>query len=298
MNAQTVLHSALMILCLIGASILPIAATATWVPEIKTEDDEVQEARVFHILVRTQTEIERARLQIRGESRQSLLKSFMEVARRLSIDPSSSKLGGDLGMVREGQMVKEFERAVFSAVLNETSEPVQSPFGWHLIFVTEKSRKAVRSICSEGLAKSFVGAKGRERSLLEFSSRVISPTELHPSVLEFIGQRWSPPLKDEDGNLAYLSASRGRDMNTYTVLSHTEYLRPIYNAHPQGCSRSARREYEVLCGERLAALKLFQEFEGRAASGRVLKNYPMKNPKYSPALSGSFAAQLVRTACE
>lgn len=296
MNTRLLLISAALTFSLTGFFTMPARAASELLS--KTEGDEVQEARTFHILVRTKPESERAKRQIHGESRESLLESFMQVARRTSIDPSSSPLGGDLGMVREGQMVKEFERAVYSAALHEVSGPIQSPFGWHLILVTERGVKPVKTICSEGLSESFSKAAGRERSALDFSSRVESPSELHPGVLEFMEPGWGPPLKDAEGNLGYLRAAPGRSAEARSVEWHTEYVRPLYNPHPQGCSRSARREIEVRCSNRTAAMMRFQQFEGRAASGRVLKNYPTKKSEHQRERAGSMIEQLVRTACD
>jgi hypothetical protein len=296
MNTRLLLISVALVFGVTRLAALPVRAASELTP--KTEGDEVQEARTFHILVRTKPESERAKRQIHGESRESLLESFMQVARRTSIDPSSSPLGGDLGMVREGEMVKEFERAVYSAALHEVSEPIQSPFGWHLILVMERGLKPVKTICSEGLSESLSKSAGRERSALEFSSRAKSAPELHPGVLEFMEPGWGPPLKDAEGNLGYLRATPGRTAEVRAVVWHTEYVRPLYNPHPQGCSRSARREIEVRCSDRTAAVMRFQQFEGRAASGRVLKNYPTKKPEHERARAGTVIEQIVRTACD
>jgi peptidyl-prolyl cis-trans isomerase D len=58
---------------------------------------------------------------------------FADLARELSQDPGSAQRGGDLGFFGRGQMVPEFEQAAFALAANELSQPVLSPFGWHLI---------------------------------------------------------------------------------------------------------------------------------------------------------------------
>jgi|SRR5690625_85481 len=64
---------------------------------------------------------------------------FGELARSESADPGSAQRGGDLGTFTKGQMVPAFEQAVWSAPLNEVTEPVQTNYGFHLIMVTSRS---------------------------------------------------------------------------------------------------------------------------------------------------------------
>jgi len=62
---------------------------------------------------------------------------FGQLARLYSVDPSSTR-GGDLGWLYPGDTVPAFENAMNALKINEISEPVQSPFGWHLIQVLER----------------------------------------------------------------------------------------------------------------------------------------------------------------
>ncbi|MBA2245110.1 MAG: peptidylprolyl isomerase [Gemmatimonadetes bacterium] len=64
---------------------------------------------------------------------------FAEVARRESTDPGSRERGGDLGTFTRGQMVPAFDQAVFSLPIGEISEPVLTPFGYHLIQVQSRT---------------------------------------------------------------------------------------------------------------------------------------------------------------
>jgi parvulin-like peptidyl-prolyl isomerase len=62
---------------------------------------------------------------------------FNTEARKYSDDAATSDGGGDLGYLMRGQMVPEFEEAVFSLKKGELSRPVRTEYGYHLIQVTD-----------------------------------------------------------------------------------------------------------------------------------------------------------------
>jgi peptidyl-prolyl cis-trans isomerase SurA len=63
--------------------------------------------------------------------------SFAELAKQYSNDLSASK-GGDLGWLDQGATVPEFEKAMNALPLKKVSDPVRTPFGWHLIEVQDR----------------------------------------------------------------------------------------------------------------------------------------------------------------
>ena len=60
---------------------------------------------------------------------------FATAARRFSQDPGSKEQGGSLNWFRRGVMVPEFERVAFALKPGVVSDPVESPFGYHIIQV-------------------------------------------------------------------------------------------------------------------------------------------------------------------
>ena len=100
----------------------------------------VNQTKVRHILIKTSTvmsdESARQRLDV---IRQRILngESFQDMARRFSND-SSAPQGGELGWINPGETVPPFEKAMNALQVGEVSQPVQSPFGWHLIQVEER----------------------------------------------------------------------------------------------------------------------------------------------------------------
>lgn len=85
--------------------------------------------------------------------------SFEALAAELSTDPGSKDKGGDLGWFPRGFMVSAFEEAAFKLQPGETSEPVQTSFGSHIIRVDERS--ASRDLDPEQLQALKSGALPR-----------------------------------------------------------------------------------------------------------------------------------------
>ena len=102
-----------------------------------------EQVKASHILIKVgadapQEEKNKARKKI--ESVQEKAKKgedFATLAKTYSEGPSGPS-GGDLGYFRRGQMVKPFEDAAFNLKPNETSNIVETQFGYHLIRVVDK----------------------------------------------------------------------------------------------------------------------------------------------------------------
>ncbi|MHA1988738.1 MAG: peptidylprolyl isomerase, partial [Promethearchaeota archaeon] len=66
---------------------------------------------------------------------------FEDIAKEKSGDPGSAVNGGDLGWFTKGKMVKEFEEACFSGKVGEIQKPIKTTFGYHIIKVTNQSKR-------------------------------------------------------------------------------------------------------------------------------------------------------------
>ena len=86
----------------------------------------MSELRAKHILVEHQFEAEDIVKKLEGGT------SFEELAKDFSKCPSGND-GGDLGKFSKGMMVKPFEDAVLELEVGQTSAPVKTQFGYHLI---------------------------------------------------------------------------------------------------------------------------------------------------------------------
>ena len=66
---------------------------------------------------------------------------FKKLAETESDDAGTGANGGDLGAFGKGRMVPPFEQAAFAADPGKITEPVKSPFGYHLILVESHASK-------------------------------------------------------------------------------------------------------------------------------------------------------------
>lgn len=88
-------------------------------------------ATARHILVKTEAECLKLKTEIEAGA------DFAAMAKQHSSCPSGRN-GGDLGAFGPGQMVKEFDQAVFSGEVGKVLGPIQTQFGYHLLEVTKR----------------------------------------------------------------------------------------------------------------------------------------------------------------
>lgn len=112
-----------------------------------------------HILVNTEEEALDILSKIRSGE-----KSFEDAASEFSTCPSG-KQGGSLGDFGRGQMVPEFDSAVFAMNVGEITEaPVKTQFGFHLIKLNSKNESAITPYeeIAEQLKDMLVNQKRRK----------------------------------------------------------------------------------------------------------------------------------------
>ncbi|MBM3701520.1 MAG: hypothetical protein FJW63_00780 [Actinobacteria bacterium] len=69
---------------------------------------------------------------------------FEDLARQYSNDTTSAEKGGDLGFISKGQMVEEFDKALFSLDVGEVSEIVETKYGFHIIKVYDRQEEHIQ----------------------------------------------------------------------------------------------------------------------------------------------------------
>ncbi|MCZ7566694.1 MAG: peptidyl-prolyl cis-trans isomerase [Burkholderiales bacterium] len=130
----------------------------------------VAQTHVRHILVRTNELVSESdalrKLNIlRERIRQGA--DFAELA-RLNSDDASAARGGDLGWITGGDTVPDFERAMNALRIKEVSEPVRSPFGYHLIQVLERRAADLPEDRKRLQARRVLGARRADEAYEEW----------------------------------------------------------------------------------------------------------------------------------
>jgi len=95
---------------------------------------------------------------------------FAKIAEQLSDDPSSASKGGSLGDFVRGTMVPEFEEALDKLKVGEISEPVKSPFGYHIIRLDGIQEARVKPLSE---VKDIVAAKVKETKARQKARRIV-----------------------------------------------------------------------------------------------------------------------------
>lgn len=95
--------------------------------------------------------------------------SFEDAAREHSTCPSSAK-GGSLGEFTRGQMVPEFDEAVFAMSVGEVKGPVKTQFGYHLIKLTNKNEAKVYEL--EEIKSQLQAMVSKEKQQKAYTSKI------------------------------------------------------------------------------------------------------------------------------
>lgn len=128
-----------------------------------------REVRARHILVQTEKEAQDVKKKIADG------KSFEDAAKEYSKDPGSASQGGDLGYFTKDKMVKEFADAAFALKKGDVSDPVKSPFGWHIIKV-EDMRKVAPPTFNE--AKESLRQKLQDKKLGDYIKGLVKSADV------------------------------------------------------------------------------------------------------------------------
>ena len=106
------------------------------------------EAKIRHILLKPQPSDS-----IKKETKKLLYKLkneilggsiFKDVAKKYSMDPGSKNNGGNIGWVKRGSLLKNFETVAFTIKLNTLSDPVETEMGYHLLETLDKKGDKVK----------------------------------------------------------------------------------------------------------------------------------------------------------
>lgn len=141
----------------------------------KAEFDE-RKATARHILVETEEEARAIKAELEGGA------DFAELARERSIEQAAKETGGDLGTFGRGEMVAEFDEAVFSMQKGQISDPVQTEHGWHIIELLDmEGEPPVYENVKEKVRQALVEQEASSR-IATWIADVRAKAEIHNSL--------------------------------------------------------------------------------------------------------------------
>jgi len=134
----------------------------------------VNQTHARHILVKISeltSEADARRRVIELKERLDHGAKFEELA-KLHSEDASAPSGGDLGWVAPGDTVPEFEQAMNALKPGQVSEPVQTPFGWHLIQALEHRTQDVSQERQRQSARQSIRARKADAAFQEWLQRL------------------------------------------------------------------------------------------------------------------------------
>jgi peptidyl-prolyl cis-trans isomerase D len=135
------------------AKAVPDADAEAYYKEHQPEFEKPKRLKTAHILVRVPptggSEAEnKSKAKVEEAIRRAKAgEDFGKLAKELSEDTATASQGGELGFVGKGEMVPQFEEAVFALKKGEISpQPVRTPFGYHAIKVSDVQDSGVQPL--------------------------------------------------------------------------------------------------------------------------------------------------------
>jgi len=151
----------------VGFHLLKLSDQRSLAAAAQTGQEVVQQTRASHILMKPTPTMDVAEVKRRlAEIKQKIdgkSATFEDIARQFSQEPNSASKGGDLGWLAPGDAGPEFDQALGSLKPGDVSDVIESPFGFHLIRVTERKSEDVSQQKERGVARQVL----RERKMQE-----------------------------------------------------------------------------------------------------------------------------------
>lgn len=130
-----------------------------------------EKMRVRHILVRVPGDAEPSRIEAAVAKADDLHRQlkrgadFAELARQASDDAATAQDGGDLGWMKQGEMLEAFEQATMTLKPGQLSQPVRTDVGFHLIKLEERAGASHKPLdeLAAGIKEQLYGAALEER---------------------------------------------------------------------------------------------------------------------------------------
>lgn len=159
-----------------------------------------------HILVATEDEAKKVEERLKNGEK------FDDLAKELSTDTSNKDKGGDLGWFTKGKMVEAFETEAFKLKAGETSQPVKTSFGYHVIQVLgHEDRPLDATQYEEAKQKAYQdwltkAKKDANVQTMDIMAQVVPTDPTIPADLQSVLDQYSSQQQQQQNLLPTVSA--------------------------------------------------------------------------------------------
>jgi len=122
--------------------------------------------------------------------------SFEEMAIDFSNDPGSAPGGGNLGYMKRGTLVSEYEAVAFSLDINEISPPILSPFGYHIIQLLDKKGERINT---RHILRLLKPSDEDKKGVIEKIKNISSQYQHDPGLFDSLAQEYKFNYKNLSG---------------------------------------------------------------------------------------------------
>ena len=104
---------------------------------------------------------------------------FAKLATEHSEDPGSKTKGGDIGYFSKGRMAPEFEKTAFALKTGETSDIIQTNFGFHIIKLEDRRTRSIRPYATvKDQLQKKVAVDKKKKAVDEYVQRISKDADI------------------------------------------------------------------------------------------------------------------------
>ena len=184
--------------------------------------------------------------------------SFDQLAKDFSEDSGTRLNGGDQGYYKKGTLFPEFEEVAFNLEINEVSNPIKTPIGYHLIKLIDKQKDQIHTKHILHLVNKSVDDEIR---VFQDLTQISNQTENDPGMFDSLATVYSKTFNNNSGVYANIDETQIPNYIKTILNKSNEYTlnKPSYNEDKSKCS--VIYSYNIQQQSKLSIEKNWDELE-------------------------------------
>jgi len=161
--------------------------------------------------------------------------SFEQLAKDFSEDSGTRLNGGDQGYYKKGTLFPEFEEVAFNLEINEVSNPIKTPIGYHLIKLIDKQKDQIHTKHILHLVNKSVDDEIR---VFQDLTQISNQTENDPGMFDSLATVYSKTFNNNSGVYTNIDETQIPNYIKTILNKSNEYTlnKPSYNEDKSKCS--------------------------------------------------------------